>query len=251
MALWAPFGCDVRLVLPDLTNPFFPELAQAVENKARSLGLLVCLIDSQGRAHSESEGFAMLMQHAVDGVIWCPLGSRVPDSLNNAACPVVLINRPRPEYSVVHSNYVLGGQLLSSSVIRSSAYMAGGGLQQIPVHDNAASQSRCGNGGATVASCWPLRASAEATKPQAFNSSIKLVRYFEPASRPFGVPIACSIAVKRPSMTRRPGWRWANATSGCFTPAAASSPWSRNNSIAPGEVSALTSWACFRDRLRK
>ena len=66
MALWAPFGCDVRLVLPDLTNPFFPELAQAVENKARSLGLLVCLIDSQGRAHSESEGFAMLMQHAVD-----------------------------------------------------------------------------------------------------------------------------------------------------------------------------------------
>ena len=107
----------IGLVLPDLTNPFFPELAQAVENKARSLGLLVCLIDSQSRAHSESEGFAMLMQHAVDGVIWCPLGSRVPDSLNNATCPVVLIDRPRPEYSVVHSNYVLGGQLLAKYVL--------------------------------------------------------------------------------------------------------------------------------------
>jgi LacI family transcriptional regulator len=68
----------IGLVLPDLTNPFFPELAQAVENKARSLGLLVCLIDSQGRAHSECEGFAMLTQHGVDGVIWCPLGPRVP-----------------------------------------------------------------------------------------------------------------------------------------------------------------------------
>jgi LacI family transcriptional regulator len=44
------------LVLPDLTNPFFPELAQAVENKARSLGLVVCLIDSQGSVHSESDG---------------------------------------------------------------------------------------------------------------------------------------------------------------------------------------------------
>ena len=45
----------IGLVLPDLTNPFFPELAQAVENQARSLGLLVCLIDSQGRA-----GFPMI-----------------------------------------------------------------------------------------------------------------------------------------------------------------------------------------------
>src|SRR6478752_2136538 len=39
----------IGLVLPDLTNPFFPELAQAVESTARSLGLLVCLIDSQSR----------------------------------------------------------------------------------------------------------------------------------------------------------------------------------------------------------
>src|SRR4051812_45698648 len=43
----------IGLVLPDLTNPFFPELAQSVENKARSLGLAVCLIDSQGSSHSE------------------------------------------------------------------------------------------------------------------------------------------------------------------------------------------------------
>src|SRR6185503_17652561 len=45
----------IGLVLPDLTNPFFPELAQTVENRARSLGLAVCLIDSQGSSHSESD----------------------------------------------------------------------------------------------------------------------------------------------------------------------------------------------------
>src|SRR5689334_11887500 len=39
----------IGLILPDLTNPFFPELAQAVENTARASGLLVCLIDSQGQ----------------------------------------------------------------------------------------------------------------------------------------------------------------------------------------------------------
>src|SRR5579872_6203156 len=86
----------IGLVLPDLTNPFFPELAQAVENKARSLGLLVCLIDSQGSLHSESDGFSLLLQHAVDGIIWCPLGTRLPRALKKLSSPIVLIDRPRP-----------------------------------------------------------------------------------------------------------------------------------------------------------
>src|SRR5215469_403077 len=97
----------IGLVLPDLTNPFFPELAQAVENTARSRGLLVCLVDSQSRSEGEADGFALLMQHAVDGIIWCPLGPRVPSGIKELARPVVLIDRPRPGYAVVHSNYVM------------------------------------------------------------------------------------------------------------------------------------------------
>src|ERR1700746_1638115 len=97
----------IGLVLPDLTNPFFPELAQSVENTARNLGLLVCLVDSQGRAQGEADGFAILMQQPVDGIIWCPLGSRLPAYVKNVARPVVLIDRPRPGYAVVHSNYVM------------------------------------------------------------------------------------------------------------------------------------------------
>jgi LacI family transcriptional regulator len=105
-------------VLPDLTNPFFPELAQAVENKARSLGLVVCLIDSQGSVHSESDGFSLLLQHAVDGIIWCPLGPRLPASLKKLAGPTVLIDRPRPGYAAVHSDYEMGGRLLAEYALR-------------------------------------------------------------------------------------------------------------------------------------
>ena len=106
------------LVLPDLTNPFFPELAQAVESKARSLGLVVCLIDSQGSVHSESDGFSLLLQHAVDGIIWCPLGPRLPASLKKLGGPIVLIDRPRPGYAAVHSNYEMGGRLLAQYALR-------------------------------------------------------------------------------------------------------------------------------------
>jgi LacI family transcriptional regulator len=108
----------IGLVLPDLTNPFFPELAQAVENTARGAGLLVCLIDSQGKAEGEADGFSLLMQHAVDGVIWCPLGPTAPATLKSFSKPVVLIDRPRPGYDVVQSDYAMGGRLLAEYATR-------------------------------------------------------------------------------------------------------------------------------------
>ena len=103
----------IGLVLPDLTNPFFPQLAQAVENTARNLGLLVCLIDSQGGPEGESDGLTLLSQHGVDGVIWCPVGPQVPAGIRDLDRPVVLIDRPRPGFAAVHSNYLMGGQLLA------------------------------------------------------------------------------------------------------------------------------------------
>jgi LacI family transcriptional regulator len=108
----------IGLVLPDLTNPFFPQLAQAVEKTARSLGMAVCLIDSQGSSEGEADGFAMLLRHAVDGIIWCPVGSQPPPHLKKGTPPVVLIDRPQPGHPVVHSNYVMGGGLLAAYAVR-------------------------------------------------------------------------------------------------------------------------------------
>jgi len=132
----------IGLVLPDLTNPFFPELAQAVENTARSRGLLVCLVDSQSRPEGEADGFSLLMQHAVDGIIWCPLGPRLPAQLKNLARPVVLIDRPRPGYAVVHSNYLMGGRLLAEYAARMGHRRVG--LLSGPQHIESARQRRDG-----------------------------------------------------------------------------------------------------------
>ena len=132
----------IGLVLPDLTNPFFPELAQAVENNARSRGLLVCLVDSQSRPEGEADGFSLLMQHAVDGIIWCPLGPRLPAQLKNLARPVVLIDRPRPGYAVVHSNYLMGGRLLAEYAARMGHRRVG--LLSGPQHIESARQRRDG-----------------------------------------------------------------------------------------------------------
>ena len=108
----------IGLVLPDLTNPFFPQLAQTVENKARKLGLLVCLIDSQDNAAGEADGLTLLAQHGVDGIIWCPVGPRIPQPIHMLDRPVVLVDRPRPGFAVVHSNNLMGGQLLAQYALR-------------------------------------------------------------------------------------------------------------------------------------
>ena len=52
---------------------------------------------------------------------------------------------------------------------------------------------------------WPLRLRASATKPDAFTSSTNMRRYSAPAVRPLGVPIACWISMKWPSITRISG----------------------------------------------
>jgi LacI family transcriptional regulator len=49
----------------------------------------------------------------VDGIIWCPLGSRRPAALKKLDRPVVLIDRPGQGFAVVHSNYEMGGRLLA------------------------------------------------------------------------------------------------------------------------------------------
>jgi Bacterial regulatory proteins, lacI family/Periplasmic binding proteins and sugar binding domain of LacI family len=105
------------LVLPDLTNPFFVGLALPVEYTARGAGLLVCLIDSEGKVEGEADGFSLLLQHAVDGVICCPVGP-MPPTLRHFVRPVVLIDRPRPDYDVVQSDYVMGGRLLAEFALR-------------------------------------------------------------------------------------------------------------------------------------
>ena len=132
----------IGLVLPDLTNPFFPQLAQTVENTARNLGLLVCLIDSQGGAEGESDGLTLLSQHGVDGVIWCPVGPDVPSPLRTLDRPVVLIDRPRPGFAAVHSNYLMGGQLLAKYALEQGHTRVG--LLSGPSNLESAQQRRNG-----------------------------------------------------------------------------------------------------------
>lgn len=157
----------IGLVLPDLTNPFFPQLAQTVENEARRLGLLVCLIDSQHSVAGETDGLTLLSQHGVDGIIWCPVGAKIPAPLRTLDRPVVLIDRPLPGFPVVHSNYLMGGQLLARYALQQGHSRVG--LLSGPRNLESAQQRRAGFLGAypkRIEIAWEVRVGFDGILPR-------------------------------------------------------------------------------------
>jgi LacI family transcriptional regulator len=98
------------LLLPDLTNPFFPSLAQAVAETARQLGYGLMLSESGADCHSESQALAALEQR-VDGVVWIP---EAPHPAHRPHRPAVIIDRVGPElaaFDSVSSDHRAGGRL--------------------------------------------------------------------------------------------------------------------------------------------
>jgi LacI family transcriptional regulator len=71
----------IAMILPDITNPFFPEVFWGAENVARSKGYTFFLCNTAGEYSRESEYLSILREKRVDGIIF--LGGRI----NLANCP--------------------------------------------------------------------------------------------------------------------------------------------------------------------
>ena len=100
----------IGLVLPDLTNPFFPALAQSVQSAAHQHGYSVFLVDPQNSADEELKGIERLEEHSIDGLIWCPLDDN--SALKGKhSFPIVIIDRPLKGFDSVFADSFKGGQL--------------------------------------------------------------------------------------------------------------------------------------------
>ena len=60
------------LILPDITNPYFPELAKGVERKGCELGYNILFLNSDEDSGRERDAFRTLEQKMVDGIIFIP-----------------------------------------------------------------------------------------------------------------------------------------------------------------------------------
>ena len=86
----------VGLVIPDITNPFFPSLIQAIEHAARAQGLAVLIADADNDAAIEHSALETLVDRRVDAVIISPtdrIASRAALAATATIVPTVQIDR--------------------------------------------------------------------------------------------------------------------------------------------------------------
>lgn len=85
----------IGLILPDITNPFFPELARGAEDKANEAGYMIMFANTDDDAEKETRYLNMLAGKMVDGIILTQSAHKEGNAktLEALKLPIVLIDR--------------------------------------------------------------------------------------------------------------------------------------------------------------
>lgn len=117
------------LILPDIVNPFFPEIARGAEDRAREAGYSIIICNTDDNVDQENKYIQMLTEKMVDGIILTHSANRNDEmsGLENSRIPIILIDR---DYD---SPNVLGKVLVDNSRASRDGvnYLIGKGYRRI------------------------------------------------------------------------------------------------------------------------
>jgi LacI family transcriptional regulator len=117
------------LVVPDIANPFFSDIARGVEEKAYAVGYNVFLCSTYEDTARETQVLQSLEEKRIDGLVLC--SSRLDDNTLRrllAGFPAIaLINRSLPGYDadVVRVDSVAGGRLATRFLLEAGHVAVG------------------------------------------------------------------------------------------------------------------------------
>jgi LacI family transcriptional regulator len=106
------------LIIPDISNPFFADIAQSIEKEARLHGYSLILGDSGDDQMVETDLIRLLLSHKVDGIIIAPVGIDYKQIIQtyNSGIPLVVIDRCFPEIGlpfITSDNYQGGNDAVN------------------------------------------------------------------------------------------------------------------------------------------
>ncbi|MED1673048.1 LacI family DNA-binding transcriptional regulator [Pallidibacillus thermolactis] len=106
----------IGLVLPDITNPFFPELARGVEDYLQKKGYRLLLGNGDGKQQKEIDYLDTFVQHNVVGII-ASVDNVDYDFLSNMNIPIVMLDRIVKDLPAVYSDQFQGGSLAAEKLL--------------------------------------------------------------------------------------------------------------------------------------
>jgi len=108
----------IGIILPDITNPFFSEMARAVEDEAERLeyNLMICNTDND--IHKEEKYIQLLISKLIDGIIFMSGGKSNENItlLKNNNVPFVLVDRYIDGYKDYYGVFSLNNQGVRNGV---------------------------------------------------------------------------------------------------------------------------------------
>jgi DNA-binding LacI/PurR family transcriptional regulator len=99
----------IGLILPDIINPFFPEIVRGVDDYARKNGFNIILVNTDNDYNIQNASLEIFVNRGVDGLILSGVAGGKKDTMFineilSKNIPVVLIDRYIPE---LNSSYVI------------------------------------------------------------------------------------------------------------------------------------------------
>ncbi|RBM20540.1 LacI family transcriptional regulator [Prauserella sp. PE36] len=112
---------SIGLIVLDMANPFFHDVARGVEQVADELGYAVVLCNSDDQTSRENRYLQVLEEQRVRGVLITPIevSSERLDALRRRGTPTVLVDRhdPRVNCCSVAVDDVVGGELAGAHLV--------------------------------------------------------------------------------------------------------------------------------------
>lgn len=104
------------VVIPDLRNPFFAELMQHIELRAKEHGYSVLFASSDEQADSEAELIANLVRRKVEGVVLVP-SNRAETIANPDGVRLVVVDRRVAGHPFVAADHRAGARMVSEYLV--------------------------------------------------------------------------------------------------------------------------------------
>ncbi|KZE63899.1 LacI family transcriptional regulator [Fictibacillus phosphorivorans] len=107
----------IGLLLPDITNPFFPQLARGVEDEMQREGYRLLFGNSDENAEKEMDYLNTFIQNNVVGII-SATNNKTKTNYKDLSIPVVFLDRTSNDYPSVYADGKEGGRIAADEILK-------------------------------------------------------------------------------------------------------------------------------------
>ncbi len=110
----------IGLILPSIENPFFAQLAGAIERKADKHGYRLVLCNTGSSVEKEKAAMQMLISMNADGIILTTSNDEIREYTSKCNIPVIVTDRSfngSDSLKYVHCNHYQGGRMAAEHLI--------------------------------------------------------------------------------------------------------------------------------------